>query len=281
LTTSLPRIIPKIEEKEYPVCNFCGEDLGRQVTLKGEEIWSCFSNKCKDRIQKEKEEFLVKLKKEHPERFMVEYGVPKKHLSKSLDNFKGNSKVVAICKKYSLQTDKSLLLIGPCGSGKTHLAVSILKSMVENNIIGSERASTSKLGQAVFITTPELLLEIRETFSKSPPKRRDEDGWLIEGYVTETDVIKKYANIDFLIMDDLGSEKVTEWAVTTLYLIIDRRNRSEKATVFTTNLNLKEIESQLNTRIASRLSDCEIIQLNMPDYRKKRNEAIARTTAPK
>ena len=244
-------------QKKNPVCKICGEELGLQYTTRGEEVWNCFNLKCQERLKKEKVEALIKEKKEYPERFLSGYNVPKKHLSKSLDNFKGNSKIVKICKTYSLKAVNSLLLIGPCGSGKTHLAVSILKEMIRNNLVGKEWSSEAKIKGAYFITTPELLLEIRQSFQDSAD-------------TNESEMIEYYATMPFLILDDLGAEKVSEWAVTTLYLIIDRRNREEKPTIFTTNLSLVEIEQQLSVRIASRLADCRVIQLDMPDYRKKR-----------
>jgi DNA replication protein DnaC len=73
-----------------------------------------------------------------------------------------------------------------------------------------------------------------------------------------------------LCLDDLGAEKTTEYAITTLYLIIDRRIRNEMQTIITTNLSLDEIEATLGARIASRLAEMKIIKINMPDYRKKR-----------
>lgn len=234
----------------------------------GKKCWKCSGQKCREKRDKIREqerkeqenkqfERLIKDKKENPERFLVDYDIPKKHLSKSLDNFKGNSKIVKICKNYSLDVIDSLLLTGCCGSGKTHLAVAILREMVRNDLIGYERLSGAKMKGAAFITAPELLFEIRQSFQDSSDTE-------------EGDIIEKYTKIPFLILDDLGAEKATEWTITTLYLIIDRRNREERHTIFTTNLSLAEIETQLSARIASRLADCKIIQLKMPDYRKLR-----------
>jgi DNA replication protein DnaC len=75
----------------------------------------------------------------------------------------------------------------------------------------------------------------------------------------------------FLVLDDLGAEKDSEHALTTLYLIIDRRNRDELPTVVTTNYTPDEIESRLGARIASRLADMKTISLmKICDYRKRR-----------
>jgi DNA replication protein DnaC len=83
-------------------------------------------------------------------------------------------------------------------------------------------------------------------------------------------VIRDLCHHDLLVLDDLGAEKTTEFAITTLYIIIDRRIRDAKRTIITTNLSLKEIEDKLDARIASRLSGMQNVKISMPDYRKKR-----------
>jgi len=76
--------------------------------------------------------------------------------------------------------------------------------------------------------------------------------------------------MDFLIIDDLGAEKSTEFSITTLYIILDRRIRELKTTIITTNLSMSQIEEHLGARIASRLSEMKNIKINMPDHRKRR-----------
>ena len=87
---------------------------------------------------------------------------------------------------------------------------------------------------------------------------------------TESDVLDKYSSCELLILDDLGSEKTSDFTIQSLYLIIDRRYRNLKPTIITTNLTLPEIGEKIDARIASRLSEMKVIEINMPDYRKKR-----------
>ena len=72
---------------------------------------------------------------------------------------------------------------------------------------------------------------------------------------TEQDVLDKYSKCDLLLLDDLGSEKVSDFTIQSLYLVIDRRNRDLRPTIVTTNLSLEEIETQIDARMASRLAD--------------------------
>ena len=109
----------------------------------------------------------------------------------------------------------------------------------------------------MFVTVPELLFEIRQTFKD-------------DSFESEKSIVDKYSGVSLLVLDDLGAEKTTEWAESTLYLIIDRRNRDEKWTIVTSNLTLPEIEQTLGARIASRLSDMKVVNIKLPDYRKKR-----------
>lgn len=186
----------------------------------------------------------------NPEKYLALWQVPKKYLHSSFDNFQGGESVKKICQE-RVKKQEDVLLTGQTGCGKTHLAVSMMREFIVKSTVKFDD------GTAVFfITVPELLLEIRQSFNNPN--------------TSEGSVVEKYSRAPFLILDDLGAEKTTEWAESTLYLIIDRRNRNMKWTIVTTNLSLKEIENNLGARIASRLSDMKIINIKLPDYRKKR-----------
>ena len=169
-------------------------------------------------------------------------GIPIKYQPVNFGDFRGNDEMVKKVKEYLLTTS-DMIFMGKTGSGKTHLAISCLKE------IHTERAR--------FITAPELLLEIRASFNGGQKG-------------TEQEIIERYCSCPVLVLDDLGAEKSSDYSITTLYLIIDRRMRNCKRTIITTNLTLEEIEKNLDARIASRLAGMKIIKINMPDYRKKR-----------
>ena len=181
--------------------------------------------------------------------------VPRIHRDCSIDSFqdRNGEKAKEMCKgfisNYNPISGRSILFTGETGVGKTHLAVAIYRELIVQGKVVSENVK--------FVTAPELLLEIKKTFTDS-------------SITTESDVIDRYSNADLLILDDLGSEKTTEFAIQSLYLVIDRRNRNMRPTIITTNLSLKEIEEKLDARIASRLSSMKVVEINMPDYRKKR-----------
>lgn len=180
-------------------------------------------------------------KKEDPDALPRYIGIPKMYLNCTFETFQGNEKLIADLKAMAT-TEDSLILRGNTGCGKTHLAVAMLQMGLDWN----DR----------FITVPDLLLKIRGSFNGSGE--------------SEEDVIDRYAGARVLVLDDLGAEKTSEFAVTTLYIILDRRIRECLKTIITTNLLQSEIEATFGARIASRMSAMENIKINMPDYRKKR-----------
>jgi len=252
---------PNIETCKHGIpmhikCRFCEEDA--EIAALPEDHPKCkhdrpegYCHDCKyeeetlarERKRNEDEEERRQYIYHHPEDQLRRCYVPKKYLKCSFDNFSGNDKLVKDCREH----EGNVVLQGNTGSGKTHLAVSILRERVRN----------MKHEGALFETAPELLLSLRSTFDSNSLE-------------TEENVIDRYSGAPFLILDDLGSEKATEFSITSLYIIIDRRDRELLPTIITTNMSLKEIEDHLSARIASRLAGMKVIKINMPDYRKKR-----------
>ena len=144
---------------------------------------------------------------------------------------------------------------GQVGTGKTDMAVSLLKNIVLNadpvNDYGRFRIPDDL---ALFVSVPVMLLNIRSAFKS---ETTDEEG-----------LIKKYVKPAVLVMDDLGTEKVTEWVLQTLYVIINSRYEEEKQTLITSNYGLDDIRKNLSDKIASRITAMtEIIELKGIDRR--------------
>ena len=158
---------------------------------------------------------------------------------------------------------QSLFLCGKPGTGKTHLAASILmETFLQYNpkpYFNESRGqwSTTKLLAPLFVTIPRLLVKFRSTF-------KDED-------LTEADILNEYCQPRLTVFDDMGSEKISDWSLQMLYLIIDYRYTNLLPTILTSNLTLEEIGTTISDRIASRIAGmCEIIAMKGDDRRIKR-----------
>jgi len=171
-------------------------------------------------------------------------GVDRKYRDCTFESFKGGARLVEDLKCLASH-GKSILLTGNTGTGKTHLAVAMMAEFIKCRL------------DALFVTLPDLLLEIRSAFSE-------------KSTITEKALVEWYSTKQFMVLDDLGAEKPSEFTVATLYLILDRRIRQERQTIITTNLTIGEIAEYSSARIASRISEMDTIKVNMPDYRKMR-----------
>jgi DNA replication protein DnaC len=90
-------------------------------------------------------------------------------------------------------------------------------------------------------------------------------------------VVDKYSRCPLLVLDDLGVEKTTDWALQTLYVILNNRYTNYRQTIITSNLTLEEIGNKLGDRIASRIAGmCSIIQMKGKDKRIKQYDNIGR-----
>ena len=139
--------------------------------------------------------------------------------------------------------NKGLYIYGGVGSGKTHLAYSIAKRANEKDIA------------MVIKNVPELLREFRLDL-----KREGVQKTFIE------DKIMNYSGL--LVLDDIGSEKMSDWVEETFYLIINKRYNEMLPTVFTSNLKLSELAERIGDRLASRIAgSCVSYELKGEDKR--------------
>jgi DNA replication protein DnaC len=139
---------------------------------------------------------------------------------------------------------RGLYFCGDVGTGKTRLAVGVMNQLIEDKGVPS-----------LFVTVPELLDNLRGAYN-DPGRNLDE--WM--------EAVK---TAELLVMDDLGSEKVTSWVQERLFVIVNHRYQEERPTIFTSNIAPKDLPTQLGERTASRImSMCEWIALDGEDYRK-------------
>lgn len=129
------------------------------------------------------------------------------------------------CKKYCensneiLKNGYGIYLWGDKGTGKTHLTGCMANELMK------------QYKQVLFTSFFEISKIIRSTF---------------KGNGSEADTINKIANVDFLFIDDLGTEKVTKdgedtWLQEKIFEIINKRYNNMKPTIFTSNYSLQQL----------------------------------------
>ena len=202
--------------------------------------------------------------------------VPRRYQSCTLDNFEvhNDSHRDALkisrqfVKNYPLQ-DVGLLFIGPCGVGKTHLAVAILQEIIR-----------SKDAVGIFYDFRDLIREIQSTFTP-------------DATLSESDVLGPVFQSDVLVLDELGAKRTTAWVEETVFYIINHRYNHKKMTLFTTNYpDLDEEEDKrdsfykkggdslidrIGVRLRSRIYEmCKVVEITGEDYRKVAKQASYR-----
>jgi len=144
--------------------------------------------------------------------------------------------------------DRGLLFMGPSGVGKTHLAVSIVRGLIEKGFAG------------LFCEFGSLLKQIQDSYN--PISR-----------TSELKVLAPVYEADVLVLDELGATVPTEWVRDTMYQIINKRYNDNKLTIFTTNYLDKsnELEERITYRLRSRLYEmCTGVVMDGEDYRRRR-----------
>lgn len=142
--------------------------------------------------------------------------------------------------------DGWLLLMGPCGVGKTHLAVA---AAVERQKRGDD---------IFFATVADLLDQLRGTFSDDSP-------------IAHADLLQRIRTAQLLVLDDMGAERHTPFAEDKLFQIVNYRYEERLPTIVTTSVFPAELDT-MRPRIASRLLDSMVVTMLViegPDYRRR------------
>jgi len=183
----------------------------------------------------------------------------------------GKLVIEGFARDYPAGNETGLLVMGPCGSGKTHLAVAALRQIVLRGHNG------------LFYDYRDLLKEIQGSYNP-------------ENQTTELGVLEPVLAADVLLLDDIGAGKPSPWALETVGHILNTRYNEKRVTLLTTNyldtdgstpmasprsprlpsgqavspLREDSLEERLGKRIRSRLYEmCRTVELSAPDYRRE------------
>lgn len=218
----------------------------------------------KDQEQKKRQHY-----KEIINQFYSQNYISKRLKEYKFDNFKVtniNKKEVEIAKDFTNKCinnklENGLIITGNSGVGKTHLAASISNELIQKDILVLMGRLTS------------LLDMIKETFKDNSK--------------SENELIDLFSNLDMIVIDDLGTEKISQWALDKLYTIIENRNENKLPIIITTRFDKQSLlnrfyqsnDKDLSNAIIQKLYQmCYGIELKRYDENEKEKVSTSNQT---
>jgi DNA replication protein DnaC len=207
----------------------------------------------------------------HAEHLLESAGIPARYFNCDFSTYQTNSNDGLAAAKIRVETwatqypsDRSgLLLIGPSGVGKTHLAVAAIKHL------------TSKRFHCLFCDYRELLKQIQHSYNPS-------------AQITELDLLRPVFETEVVLLDDLGAVKPSEWVWDTVSIILNTRYNEKRTTLITSNFldgpsaaaegisgprraaREETLGDRVGERMRSRLFEmCRLVLVNGKDYRQR------------
>jgi DNA replication protein DnaC len=188
-------------------------------------------------------------------------GIPQRYRDCTLENFSDNHVSLTRARGAAREfvdtypaVDAGLLLVGPSGRGKTHLACAILSELVRTKGV-----------TGLYVDFSDLLMKIQTSF------RPDAD-------MSKESVLTPYAETELLVIDELGASKPHPWVLDVLYSLLNTRYNRKRLTVATSNFEdepepgsgeREKLEDRIGYRLRSRLYEmCLMVPLRGNDFRK-------------
>ena len=187
------------------------------------EYERCDCIKAKEYWQNEDKKNYLSEKHKHYKQ-IIDKIYKENYMGKRFQKYNFENFNINVCNKKSIEIAKDfidkiikndatdgLIITGKLGVGKTHLAASIAKKLIENDKI----VLMGRLNS--------LLDMIKETFKDNTK--------------SEKELIDLYSNVDMIIIDDLGTERISQWVLEKFYTIIENRIENKLPIIITTRFN--------------------------------------------
>lgn len=162
--------------------------------------------------------------------------------------FNRMSNIFNYCRNYAdnfTASSRSLVMRGATGLGKTHLSLAIANEVIRKGM------------SVVYVSAPDILSKLeREHFNHN--------------YHEEENTFNSLMKCDLLIIDDLGTEFVTLFTISTVYNLFNSRILSGKPMIMNTNLTINELLTTYSQRFVSRMmGSCDKLEFIGEDIRPK------------
>ena len=166
----------------------------------------------------------VLIEKQSFEKFVIDSTLPEEERLRL-------ERIVKTAKDYAQNFkagNKNLVFLGTTGTGKTHISTSIAKVVIERGF------------EVLYDTAQNIFSAFEEDKFRS-------------GYGPYTPKGEKYLDCDLLIIDDLGTEFVTQFSTACLYNLINTRINKGLPFIISSNLTNKQLLDTYDSRIVSRI----------------------------
>lgn len=230
---------PILDAQTEQTEEWCEKHQRPKVRVKKTGTVLCFKCGYEERREFEKQKAQASYERNEEKKrlyYLEEFSMMDNELKfATFDNFKADTPekqadldfVKKEARAYIKGAQNNLVLIGDVGVGKSHLAYSAIKAISDYN---------KKL--ATVINVVDLVSKAKE------------NKFGLEAYYTNLlSGQDKNDKIEYLVLDDLGTEKTTEWSSNLIYSILNKRTN----TIITTNLTPDEIQRRYGKRIFSRI----------------------------
>ena len=246
-SSSSPETEPEPEQRLCPQCGLPYRNL-----LLGKQWFSSPACDCRDRA--ERAQLAQEWKEEEWSRRLREAGLGARWCECSFQQFEqseGNRLALERCRAYAqqwprqarLREGSGMLLSGPAGVGKSHLAAAIVLELLERG------------AKILFRNTSAFLCRLKDGYAEDRSEREE---------------MERLELVELLVLDDLGVERDSPWERETLYRVVNGRYEQLKPIIVTTNADLNLLEKSLGPRTFGRLLEmCLPLQVRGEDHRRK------------
>ncbi len=229
-----------IKEQQQRICETHGEFTDSLMSFGNQARWvGCEKCGIEQTKKREAEKRIAEI-----ERFRVmrteNAAIPPRFADKTLDNYEASdglqSDVLEFCRKYAAEFSEfakagtGIMFLGLVGTGKTHLAVGILREIINAGRNGR------------YITVSRIMRDIKDTFAKHSDK-------------TEGEVLEYLINRDLLVIDEIGVQRANEFGANALFEVINGRYEAIRPTILIANLTLKEMRESVGDRVFDRMRE--------------------------
>lgn len=193
---------------------------------------------------------------------LASVGIPARYFGADIDSFENgllrtsglkNNTTLQYLKRYMEERPlKDLYIFGVVGSGKTHLAVSVVQYLYNNGYLHDKTTRQFLKQRISFISVSQLCLSLRSAITRNIP---------------EDEILTPFSNSGLLILDGLESAHLTDYAVSSIYSLIDRRYSDARPTITTSNMTLEDVETHLSQPIARRFGSAHVVHCNYEKYK--------------